>query len=32
MLLIMLPYSIAFTLVWTTLLVAFFVLGLPLGF
>ncbi|NDY95988.1 AbgT family transporter [Wenzhouxiangella limi] len=32
MLLIMLPYSIAFMLVWTTLLVAFFVLGIPLGF
>src|SRR6056297_390866 len=32
MLLIMLPYSIAFTLVWTSLLVAFFVLGIPLGF
>jgi aminobenzoyl-glutamate transport protein len=32
MLLIMMPYSIAFLLVWTTLLVAFFVLGIPLGF
>jgi aminobenzoyl-glutamate transport protein len=32
MLLIMLPYSIAFLLVWTTLLVGFFVLGIPLGF
>lgn len=32
MLLIMLPYSIAFMLVWTTLLVAFFALGIPLGF
>ena len=32
MLLIMLPYSIAFMLVWTTLLVAFFTLGIPLGF
>ena len=31
MLLIMLPYSIAFLLVWTTLLVGFFVLGIPLG-
>ncbi|MCC5864193.1 MAG: AbgT family transporter [Wenzhouxiangella sp.] len=31
MLLIMLPYSIAFMLVWTTLLVGFFVLGIPLG-
>ncbi len=32
MLLIMLPYSIAFLLVWTTLLVAFFSFALPLGF
>ena len=32
MLLIMLPYSIAFLLVWTTLLVGFFMLGIPLGF
>jgi aminobenzoyl-glutamate transport protein len=32
MLLIMLPYSIAFMLVWPALLVAFFVLGIPLGF
>ncbi|MEN1729311.1 MAG: AbgT family transporter [Pseudomonadota bacterium] len=31
MLLIMLPYSIAFLLVWTTLLVAFFMFGIPLG-
>jgi aminobenzoyl-glutamate transport protein len=31
MLLIMLPYSIAFLLVWTALLVAFFTLGIPLG-
>ncbi|MEM7054284.1 MAG: AbgT family transporter [Pseudomonadota bacterium] len=31
MLLIMLPYSIAFLLVWTTLLVGFFMLGIPLG-
>ncbi|MEM9304108.1 MAG: AbgT family transporter [Pseudomonadota bacterium] len=31
MLLIMLPYSIAFLLVWTTLLVGFFTLGIPLG-
>ena len=31
MLLIMLPYSIAFLLVWTALLVGFFVLGIPLG-
>ena len=32
MLLIMLPYSIAFMLVWTALLVGFFTLGIPLGF
>jgi aminobenzoyl-glutamate transport protein len=32
MLLIMLPYSIAFLLVWTALLVGFFVIGIPLGF
>jgi len=32
MLLTMLPYSIAFLLVWTALLVGFFALGLPLGF
>ena len=32
MLLIMLPYSIAFLLVWTTLLVGFFTLGVPLSF
>jgi aminobenzoyl-glutamate transport protein len=32
MLLLMLPYSIAFLLVWTLLLVGFFALGLPLGF
>lgn len=32
MLLIMLPYSIAFLLVWTALLVGFFTLGIPLGF
>ena len=31
MLLIMLPYSLAFLTVWTVLLVAFFVLGIPLG-
>ena len=31
MLLIMLPYSIAFLTVWTTLLVTFFVFGIPLG-
>jgi aminobenzoyl-glutamate transport protein len=31
MLLIMLPYSIAFLLVWTALLVGFFTLGIPLG-
>ncbi|HUG99167.1 MAG TPA: AbgT family transporter [Gammaproteobacteria bacterium] len=32
MLLIMLPYSMAFMIVWTALLVAFFVFGIPLGF
>jgi len=32
MLLIMLPYSIVFLLVWTALLVAFFTLGIPLGY
>ena len=32
MLLIMLPYSIAFLLVWTALLVTFFMFGIPLGF
>jgi len=32
MLLIMLPYSFAFLLVWTALLVGFFTLGIPLGF
>jgi aminobenzoyl-glutamate transport protein len=32
MLLIMLPYSAAFLLVWTALLVGFFTLGIPLGF
>src|SRR5690606_30523447 len=32
MLLIMLPYSMAFMVVWTALLVAFFVFGIPLGF
>jgi aminobenzoyl-glutamate transport protein len=32
MLLIMLPYSITFMIVWTALLVAFFVFGIPLGF
>ncbi|MGY6629615.1 MAG: AbgT family transporter [Wenzhouxiangella sp.] len=32
MLLIMLPYSIAFMLIWPALLVAFFMLGIPLGF
>ena len=32
MLLIMLPYSIVFMVVWTALLVAFFALGIPLGF
>ncbi len=29
---IMIPYSIAFMLVWTALLVAFFAFGIPLGF
>ena len=32
MLLVMFPYSIAFLLVWTALLVAFFAFGIPLGF
>jgi aminobenzoyl-glutamate transport protein len=32
MLLIMLPYSMVFLVVWTALLVAFFVFGIPLGF
>ncbi len=32
MLLIMLPYSITFLIVWTILLVGFFTLGIPLGF
>ncbi len=32
MLLIMLPYSIAFMLIWPALLVLFFTLGIPLGF
>jgi aminobenzoyl-glutamate transport protein len=32
MLLFMLPYSIVFMIVWTALLVAFFALGIPLGF
>ena len=32
MLLIMLPYSIAFLLIWTALLVGFFSIGIPLGF
>lgn len=31
LLIIMLPYSLAFLLVWTALLVVFFVTGLPLG-
>ncbi len=30
-LLIMLPYSIVFLIVWTALLVGFFILGIPLG-
>lgn len=32
MLLIMLPYSLVFLVVWTALLVAFFTFGIPLGF
>jgi aminobenzoyl-glutamate transport protein len=32
MLLMMVPYSLAFLLVWTGLLVGFFVFGIPLGF
>jgi aminobenzoyl-glutamate transport protein len=32
MLLIMLPYSVSFLVIWTALLVLFFVLGIPLGF
>jgi aminobenzoyl-glutamate transport protein len=32
MLLMMVPYSLAFLLVWIALLVGFFVLGIPLGF
>ncbi|MEM6513117.1 MAG: AbgT family transporter [Pseudomonadota bacterium] len=32
MLLIMLPYSVAFLFIWTALLVGFFMLGIPLGF
>jgi aminobenzoyl-glutamate transport protein len=32
MLLIMLPYSMVFLVVWTSLLVAFFVFSIPLGF
>ncbi len=32
MLLIMLPYSVAFLVIWTAMLVGFFVLGIPLGF
>jgi aminobenzoyl-glutamate transport protein len=31
MLIIMVPYSIAFLIVWTALLVGFFTLGIPLG-
>jgi len=31
MLLMMLPCSIVFLIVWTTLLVGFFILGIPLG-
>jgi len=32
MLLIMLPYSIVFLVIWTALLIGFFALGIPLGF
>lgn len=32
MLIIMIPYSIAFMTVWTALLISFFVFGIPLGF
>jgi aminobenzoyl-glutamate transport protein len=32
MLIMMVPYSIAFLIVWTLLLVGFFALGIPLGF
>jgi aminobenzoyl-glutamate transport protein len=32
MLLIMLPYSVSFLVIWTALLVLFFVVGIPLGF
>ncbi|MCP1727775.1 aminobenzoyl-glutamate transport protein [Natronospira proteinivora] len=32
MLIIMIPYSLAFMTIWTALLVGFFVLGIPLGF
>ena len=32
LLIIMLPYSVTFLFVWTALLVAFFTLGIPLGF
>ena len=32
MLLMMVPYSVSFLLFWTTLLVGFFVFGIPLGF
>jgi aminobenzoyl-glutamate transport protein len=32
LLLMMLPYSMTFLVVWTSLLVAFFALGIPLGF
>jgi aminobenzoyl-glutamate transport protein len=32
MLIIMVPYSIAFMTIWTALLIGFFVLGIPLGF
>jgi aminobenzoyl-glutamate transport protein len=32
MLLMMVPYSLAFLIVWSVLLVGFFVLEIPLGF
>jgi aminobenzoyl-glutamate transport protein len=32
MLIMMVPYSAAFLVVWTSLLVGFFALGIPLGF
>lgn len=32
MIFMMVPYSVAFMIVWTTLLVCFFAFGIPLGF